>query len=75
MESVLAIEYINIVDTAIKTPACTPTNPNYANNDQTLPVWAWILICLGILLVIIIPIGIYCYYDKRRNSLKIGTNK
>lgn len=72
-QSVLGIEYINIVDTAIKTQECTPT---YANFDQSLSTWAWVLIGCGltILLIIVIAIGIYCIYDKRRNNMKIGTN-
>ena len=72
-QSVLGIEYINIVDTSIKTPECTPANPNY--EDQSLALWAWILIALAILLVVVISIGIYCFFSKRRNNIKIGTNK
>lgn len=74
-QSVLGIEYINMVDTAIKTPECTPANPDHT--DQSLPVWAWVLIgcSLVILVIVVILIGYYCIYDKRRNNIKIGTNK
>lgn len=74
-QSLLGIEYINLLDTAIKTPECTPANSNY--DDKSLPVWAWVLIAcaLVLLLIIVISIGVYCLYDKRRKNLKIGTNK
>lgn len=76
-QSVLGIEYINIVDTAIKTQECTPANPDYA--DNSLPTWAWILIGFAVVIAIIavISVGYYfCIYDKRRNNLNIGgTNK
>lgn len=72
-QSVLGIEYLNIVDTAIKSDECTPT---YANHDQSLPTWGWILIGFAVVIVVIgISIGIYCLYEKRRNNIKIGTNK
>lgn len=75
-QSVLGIEYINIVDTAIKTQECTPANRNYTN--QSLPVWAWILISCGVIILVTVVISMgyyYCIYDKRRNNIKIGTNK
>lgn len=76
-ESVLGIEYVNIVDTAIKTPECTPANPDYV--DQSLPTWAWILIGFAVVILIIIAISIgyyFCVYNKRRNNITIGgTNK
>lgn len=76
-KSVLGIEYINLVDTSIKTPECKPTNHDYV--DQSLPTWAWILIGFAVIILIILAISIgyyFCIYDKRRNNIKIGgTNK
>lgn len=76
-QSVLGIEYINIVDTSVKTQECTPTNPDYV--DQSLPTWAWILIGFAVVISIILVISMgyyFCVYDKRRNNIKIGgTNK
>lgn len=76
-KSVLGVEYINIVDTAIKTQECTPTHPDLV--DQSFPTWAWILIGFAVVILIIIAISIgyyFCVYDKRRNNIKIGgTNK
>lgn len=72
-QSVLGIEYVNIVDTAIKTDECTPT---YTNQKKSLPRWAWILIGCGIAAALIaICTGIYCAYNKRRNNMTIGGNK
>lgn len=74
-QSVLGIEYLNVVDTAIKTQECAPANPNYAITDQSMPVWAWILIAIGLIALVAILIGIYCFYDKRRTHAPGGINK
>lgn len=74
-QSVLGIEYLNVVDTAIKSQECTPANPNYAIADQSMPVWVWILIVIGFIALVGISIGIYCFYNKRRTHMQTNTNK
>lgn len=81
----LAIEYLNILNSAIKTPECMnqlpptiPTNiPPGGTNSHPDQMWWWIVIsiCLGILLIIILFVGIYCLIDNRRNRSHDCTNK
>lgn len=77
-KSYLAIEYIHILNSGIKTPECgmkPPTQkPSDPNNPQT---WWWIIlgICLAIILALIILIGVYCILENRRSRSHDCTNK
>ncbi|XP_055326757.1 uncharacterized protein LOC129580403 [Sitodiplosis mosellana] len=69
-ESGLAIEYFYVLNKANKAPECQNIHPALSN------LW-WIIICvmLGILLLVILAIGIYCIVNKRRSISNSSTDK
>ncbi|XP_031635848.1 myb-like protein AA [Contarinia nasturtii] len=86
-QCVLAIQYLHILNTAIKTPDCSPTPPPPTKPPPPRPpttmkpqvtqkpadpqqVWLWAITatCLGIVLILLILIGIYCIMERRKRS-------
>lgn len=90
-QNILGIEYINILNSAIKTPECMnqgipPTNhppggilppAGQPIGNNPVQIWWWIIlsVCLGILFIIIIFVGIYCLIDNRRSRSHDCANK
>lgn len=80
-QSILAIQYLNVLNPMINRPECknTPIQPVTPRPGTWPPtqipqtpvfrneVWWWVIssMCLAIVLVMIILIGIYCIIDVR----------
>lgn len=72
-QSLVAIEYIHILNTAIHTPECTrdtmvPTHPPPTKKPVDNFWWIALIVCLSILLISIILIGVYCIVKSFKNQ-------
>lgn len=69
-ESILAIEYIYILNSAIRSPECQNTKPG-----PSILWWVIISVSLVLLLVIILAVGIYCILNNRKRHPNNSTDK
>lgn len=69
-ESILAIEYLDILNTANKSPECQGTPP-----PSSIVWWVVITVLLGLLLLVILAVGIYCIINNRRSQSNSSTDK
>lgn len=88
-QSILAIQYLNILNPAVNRPECksapplpAPTPPGTIPVQPQAPanpndIWWWVIssICLATLLIVIILVGIYCIIDIRRSHSHEFSNK
>lgn len=79
-QSILAIEYVHILNSNNDAPECgkkPPTPPPKPDVSRSLETWWWVILalCLSIILVLIILIGIYCILEHRHTRSHDCTNK